>query len=158
MQSIPLALTWEMLHRGRWTLTAAALGATAFPLIILAALWREGGVDPSHPSMLIMHMVLMQLNTFIFGVAVLGAQGNPSRLYTFPSPNAAIVTWHMLPAMAIMAIEAVASTALLNALFGLNWPLWAPALFVAVLLAAVQAVLWLTEKSIWAPLVIGEQR
>jgi hypothetical protein len=155
MRSIPLALTWEMLYRGRWTLTAAGLGATAFPLIIFAALRAEGGLDPSDPSTLIMHVVITQLNMFVFGIAVLAAQGNPSRLFAFPAPNSTIAVWHMLPAMAIMAIESLASTAFLNVVFQLDWPLWGPALFVAVLLAAVQAVLWLMEKSGWLPLAVA---
>ncbi|HVX10292.1 MAG TPA: hypothetical protein VHC22_03885, partial [Pirellulales bacterium] len=41
------------------------------------------------------------------------------------------------------------STAVLNALFDLGWPLWGPALFAAVAIAAVTALFWLTEDSAW---------
>ena len=37
-----------------------------------------------------------------------------------------------------------------NAVLDLGWPLWGPSLFLAVALAATQAVLWLTFKSAWS--------
>jgi hypothetical protein len=151
MRSLPFALTWEMLRHGRWPLIAAALAGLGFPLLIFAALAQQGGVDPYDPSMIIMHVVMIQFNTFVFGTAVLFAQGSSSRLFVYPAPSSAIVTWQMLPAMALMAIESVLITAILNAMFDVRWPLWGPALFVAVLLAAVQATMWLTERSIWLP-------
>jgi len=61
----------------------------------------------------------------------------------------------LLLGMAAMAVELVASTAFLNALFGLGWALWGPALFAAVTVAAIQAALWLTEKSGWIVAVLS---
>lgn len=155
MQSIPLALTWELWRRGRWGLLAAALGALMFPVILFAALRREGLVDTDDPSFLIMHVVLVQFNLFTFGAAVIAVQRSPSRLYALPASTSTIVTWRLLPAMAVMTLQSLANTAVLNTLFSLRWPLWGPALFAAAALAVVQAVLWLAEKSAWLPWAVG---
>ena len=155
MKSVPLAMTWEMLWRGRWGLPAAVLGANLLPAILLAALRYEGAVDSGDPSQIVIHIALVQINMFIFAAAVFVAQGQPSRLYAFPVPTSALVAWHLLPAMAVVAIESLVSTAVLNAAFDMDWPLWGPALFVAVMLASVQAAVWLTEKSAWVVVALG---
>jgi hypothetical protein len=149
MRSIPLAITWEMLKRGRWGLLLGALGANALPVFLFAALAHDGATDPADQSYIIMQVVLVQINLFCFGTAVFAAIGPVSRLYTFPISTASIVAWHLSLGMTAVAIELVASTALLNAAFGLGWVLWGPALFAAASFAALQAVLWLSEKSGW---------
>ncbi|MEK6257996.1 MAG: hypothetical protein AABP62_05185 [Planctomycetota bacterium] len=149
MRSIPLAMTWEALQRGRWGLLLGLLGANLMPVLLLAALGHEGGFDPEDHSLTVMHVVLVQMNMFAFGAAIYSAQGTPSRLYSYPIRTESLVAWHMLLAMALVALEMSASTAVLNALFGLHWPLWGPALFSAAALVAIQATLWLTEKSAW---------
>jgi hypothetical protein len=123
MRSIPLAITWEMLRRGRWTLIAAALGANALPVILFAALSYDGAIDPAERSQIDMHVVMIQINWFMFGTAVIGALGPLSRLYVYPVPTASLVAWHMLLAMAALSAESVISTALLNWAFDLRWPL-----------------------------------
>lgn len=155
MRSIPVAMTWEMLRRGRWNLLAFAIVANLLPAFLLTALYHEGLDDPGVPSMLVIYIMLVQLNMLIFGCALFDAQGQPSRLYALPISTASLVTWQMIPAMVAMALEAVASTAILNAMFGLGWPLWGPALFAAVGVAAILAVLWSTEKSGWLPIAVG---
>ncbi len=155
MRSIPVAMTWEMLKRGRWNLLAFAAVANLLPAFLLTALRHEGLDDPGVPSMLVIYIMLVQLNMLIFGCALFDAQGQPSRLYALPISTASLVAWHMFPAMAVMALESVASTAILNAAFGLGWPLWGPALVAAVGVAAILAVLWSTEKSGWLPIAVG---
>src|SRR5579864_4186447 len=120
MRSIPLAMTWEMLHRGRWLLIGAVLAVNSLPVLVLTALRHEGGVDPGDPSLLMMHIVMTQCNMLAFGAAVLAVQGNPARLYAFPIPTTTLVTWQLLPGMAIIALQSLASTAALNALFRLD--------------------------------------
>ncbi len=154
MRFVPVAMTWEMLTRGRWNLLAFALAANLMPAFLLSALRHEGAVEPGDTSLLIMHVVLIQINMFIFGAALFDAAGQPSRLYALPITTASLVAWQMLPAMAAMALESLASTAVLNAVFDVGWPLWGPALFAAVGVAAIQAVLWTTEKSGWSVLAI----
>lgn len=156
MRFVPVAMTCEMLTRGRWNLLAFALAANLMPAFLLTAMRNDGwSLDPQEPFILIMHVVLIQINMFIFGAALFDAAGQPSRLYALPITTASLVAWQMLPAMAAMMLESLASTAVLNAVFDVGWPLWGPALFAAVGVAAIQAVLWTTEKSGWIVLAIA---
>lgn len=155
MKSIPLAIVWEFWRRGRWGLVGGWLAANALPALIFSALRLEGAVDFEDSSWHAMHVTMMLINMFVFGAAVYAAQGNPSRLYALPVKTSVLVAWHLLPAMAVMALESLASTWALNVLFHLNWPLWGPAMFLAALLAAVQAVFWLTGKSAWLVVAMG---
>ncbi|HEY3968085.1 MAG TPA: hypothetical protein VGM05_26210 [Planctomycetaceae bacterium] len=148
MRSVPLAMTWELFSNGRWGLLAAILGAHAMPGLLLTAL-RFEGVDSGDESMVIIHVVIMLINALCLAAAIMTAQGNPSRLYAFPVSTATLVAWQMLPAMATLFAESALSTMALNAVYKLDWPVWGPALFVTCALAAVQGVLWLTEKSAW---------
>src|SRR5262245_36173251 len=107
MRSIPLAMTWELFQRGRWWLIAGLLAANAFPTLAFIALKHEGGVDPEDPSQIIMHVMMMQMNMFLFGTAIFAAQGHPSRLYALPVANSSLVAWHLIPAMLLMALEVV---------------------------------------------------
>lgn len=154
MRSIPVTMTWEMLTHGRWTLIAFALAANLLPAILLAALRHDGALEPGEPPMLGMQIVMLQVNMFIFGCAVFDAQGQPTRLFAMPITTTSLVAWQMLPAMALVFVETLASTALLNAAFNLNWPLWGPALCAAVGVAAIQAALWSAGKSAWLPLAV----
>ena len=155
MRSIPVTMTWEMLIRGRWSLLAFALAANVFPVFLLTAMRHEAGFDPDDPSMLVIQLTMMQIQMFIFGCAAFDAQGQPSWLYAMPIPTSSLVAWQMLPSMGLVWLESLASTACWNAMFGLSWPLWGPALFAAVGVAALQAVLWSAEKSAWLPLAVG---
>jgi hypothetical protein len=149
MKSVPAALTWELFERGRWRLPAAALGALVLPTMILGALSLEGALDPHDPSLLLMHVMMAQLNIALFGCALMSIQAPMTRLYAYPASTARLVTWRLLPAMAVMAVEMVAWTAALNAAFHLNWPLWGPALLAAAAIVGIAAAIWLAEKSLW---------
>lgn len=155
MRSVPQALIWELLTRGRWSLIAAACGANLLPILLFTTLRYHGALDAAEPSFVIMQVTLVQINMFIFGSAVMLAQGRVTRLYAFPAPTSTIVFWQLAPAMGLMALESLASIAALNAVYGLGWSLWGPALFAAVALAAIEATMWLTEKSAWLPWAVG---
>src|SRR5580704_4935508 len=155
MRSIPLAMTWEMLRRGWWVLALGALGANALPVLLFTVLRYEGPLDPADQSQIIMNMVIVQINVFLFAAAASAALGPPSRLYTFPVSTSSLVAWHLVLGMLAVALELIASTAMLNAMFGLEWRLWGPAMFAAVAMAAFQAAIWLTEKSGWFLLAIS---
>ncbi len=148
MRSVPLAMTWELFSNGRWGLPVAILGAHAMPGLLLTAL-RFEGVESGDESMIIIHVVVTLLNAVCVAAAIMTAQGNPSRLYAFPVSTATLVAWQLLPAMVTLFAESALSTMALNAIYKLDWPVWGPALFVTCALAAVQGVLWLTEKSVW---------
>jgi hypothetical protein len=155
MRSILVAMTWEMLTRGRWSLLAFALGANLLPTLLFTALRYQGSVDPEDPCMLVMQLTLIQIQILILGCAAFDAQGQPARLYAMPIATTSLVAWQMLPAMLLVGLECLVSIACLNAVFDLHWPLWGPALFAAAGVAGIQAVLWSMEKSAWLLLGVG---
>jgi hypothetical protein len=150
MRTIPVAMTWEMLWRGRWSLPAFALLAFAMPLLVLAALTAQGGVPPQDPSSMLLQVMLVQWNILIFGFAVFSAQGRTAPLYPRPVRTSALVAWRLAPAMGLMALETATFIATLNALYGLDWNIGGPALYAAVALACIRAAFWLTEASHWS--------
>jgi hypothetical protein len=91
----------------------------------------------------------------MFGAVLFSAMGNPSRLRAFPATSAVVVAWQLLPAMVAMALECLLTTIVFNVLFKVNWPLWGPALFMSVALAACAAMFWVTEKSPWHFMILG---
>lgn len=152
MRSIPVAMTWEMLSHGRWTLPASVLGGNALPVLLLGALRLQGATELDDPSTIVMHFMFVQVSMFCFAAGAFSAQGAPARLFAWPIRTATLVATQMLLTMLVVGLETFASGAALNALFDLNWPLWGPALFAATAVAAIQATLWLTEKSpAWLP-------
>jgi len=155
MRSIPAALTWELFERGKWSFLGALLAGNALPVFMLAALLRDGAINPEDQSMIIIHVTALLINGTVFGAVLFTVMGNISRLRAFPVPTSVIVAWQLLPSMAIMALECLLSTAAINAIFKVNWPLWGPALFLPVALAACVAVFWLTEKSPWYLFILG---
>lgn len=155
MRTIPQALIWELLVHGRGTLMLGLLGANITPVLLFTALAQQGPLDPSDASYVTLCVMLTQIHLFVFGITVVSAQGQVSRLYATPIPNSTIVLWHMLPAMLLVGVELVLSTIVFNAVFHLNWPIWGPALFVAAAVPAMQATLWQTDKSAWLPLTLG---
>ena len=154
MRSIPVAMTWEMLQRGRWSLIACFFGAHVLPTMMFS-LFRQIGVDFKDPSLTGVYAVLILTNMFLFAVAAISSLGSPSRLYAFPIPTHTLVAWQIFPAMAIVIFEMCLSTSLLNAAFDLDWPIWGPALFAGVAVGAIQSTLWFTEKSAWMPLAMA---
>ena len=150
MRSIPLALTLDTLRRGRWTLPSLALAVNAIPLMLLTALRASGAIHPEDPSHIVMHIVLTQVNMWVFGVVVISAQGPISKLFSLPVTTATIVLWRLLLLMILAALQSVLSTLLINALFDVNWPLWGPALLLAVSMAGAQAIVWYADKSAWS--------
>ncbi|MBS0266278.1 MAG: hypothetical protein JSS02_30390 [Planctomycetes bacterium] len=158
MRSASLALTWELLASGGWKLLGAVLVANALPILILGALRQEGVLDPQEQAIISMHVVSTMINGLVFGTALAVAAGSVSRLYCYPISSALITAGRMLPAQLLLFAEVAASTLLLNWLFGVNWPILGPALFIVSGLATFQAVAWLTGHSLWslpAILIVG---
>ncbi len=154
MRSIPLAMTWEMLRRGGWYLVAYFLGAQLIISIVFGALARAG-VDFEDPSMVGVGASFLLTYMFLFSVSALGYQGPPSRLYTYPIPSSTIVSGHLLVSMASVGLQLWLTIFLMNAFFKTHWPLWGPVMFAAATVCSIQATIWLTEKSAWAPLAIA---
>ena len=150
MRSIPLAMTWEVFARGRWSLLATALLGFALPALVIGAFEHVGVIDIHDQNWLIMHLLFAQLNAFLFGAAIFASQGRMSQLYSYPASTQTLVAWRMLPALVAIGIESLLYAWVLNTVFHLTWPLWGPALFFAVAIAAVQAAVWLADKSLWS--------
>ncbi len=148
MRTIPAAMTWEILVRSRWTFLLAMLGSLAMPVLLLTALRRDGFVNLNDKSMLILQMILLQMGMFSFGAMLYGAQGKMSRLYAYPARTSELVAWRLVPMMVFMVLEMVLAIGLLDWIFGIQWPVWGPAVFGAVEVAATMPVVWLTEKSV----------
>lgn len=153
MRSVALAITWEMLHRSRWQLLIFGLTANLLPFFLESALSHSGPVDPNDQSQIIICVMLTQINMFVFGSAVISAQGNLARLYASPIPTPMLVACHLVPGMLLMGAQLTISLLAINFWFHLDWPIWGPVLCASVSLAAVNAVLWQTEKTAW--LVLG---
>jgi hypothetical protein len=150
MHSIPVAMISDMLWRGRWTLPSTVLLVNAMPLLLLTALRSVGARDPNDPNLITIHIVLTQVNMWTLGVFLVSSQGPVARMYTLPVTTTTIVVWRLLPLVILAVAECIFSTLLLNVLFGLDWPLWGPALSLAMSLAVVQGILWYAEKSAWS--------
>jgi hypothetical protein len=154
MRSIPAAMTWEILKRGRWNFVFAMFGSLAVPAFLLVALRHDGLVDSKDPSMLIMQIVLIQVGIFSIATALYGAVGKMSRFYAYPARTSELVAWRLLPVMVVLALQVMLCILILDVIFNLDWPILGPGLFSAVAIGAVMAVAWLTEKSVgW--MVVG---
>ena len=115
----------------------------------MSALQSDGALLADAHSALVFQILFVQFNVALFGVALIAAGWNMSRLYVYPASTPTLVAWRLLPAMALTVVESVAWTAALNSLFPLDWPLWGPALFSAAAVAALEAAVWLTQRSRW---------
>jgi hypothetical protein len=91
MRSIPAAMTWEILKRGRWSFPLAMLTSIALPGLLVFALRSDGLVDANDPSMLIMQIVLLQVGIFNIGATLYGAQGKISQLYAYRARTSELV-------------------------------------------------------------------
>lgn len=149
MYSIPAAMTWEVLRRGRSPLAAATAGAVALPTLLLLVLQSTGPLDPRDAALVRMHFACTHVNAFMFGVMILYyAQGSVARMYAYTLHTSALVAWRMLPSMLIIAGQSLTTTFVLNWLFNLNWPFLGPAIFLMVTIAWANAICWLTDKSL----------
>ena len=156
MKSVPWAIGWEMLHRGRWGLILSALGANTLPALLFGLLRYEGALESrEEASTILMHLMTVQINLFLFATAVIGALSPISRLYTFPISTASLVGWPMVLGMIAVAVEMAATIVILNMCFGLGWRPLGPTLFAGATFPAILAGLWLAEKSGWLPVVFG---
>ncbi|OAI54202.1 hypothetical protein AYO47_03285 [Planctomyces sp. SCGC AG-212-M04] len=97
MHSIPAALTWEALRRGRWPIAGAFIGSLAFPLLIFIALEHDGALDPTSPSILMMQVIITQVALLGLGAGAFAAVGMPSRMFTLPVSTPGIVLSHLVP-------------------------------------------------------------
>ena len=147
MTSIPLAMTWELIRRCRNALALSFLWVNLFCSLLMSALRSNGPVDLSDPSMTSFQLGMILLSIFGIGAAILSVHTETSRIAVLPVDTWTIVTWRMLPAMALLSGCMVLNALFINLIFDVRWPMLWPALFAPVGLAMLQASLWISEKS-----------
>jgi hypothetical protein len=155
MNSIPIVLFCDTLRRGHWWLVSMSLVVGAITLFLLTALRATGPLNVDDPSFITMHIVLSQGNAWAFGTAIMSAQGPLASLYTRPVAASTIVVWRLLPLLVLSTLQSVLNTAAINYLFGTDWPLWGPALFLGAVVTVAQAMAWWGEKSAWSVVALG---
>ncbi len=152
MRSPALAIGWEFRRRHRWGLIAVA------GYLLVVATIRFLIFGPGEPvlvdSVRFAAVVSVPLTTtFVYLLAVFsfGFAGDlaarhsmyPTRMFTLPVTNAALVGWPMLYGTAAMAILWLAARLFAVWPSGIEIPLIWPALLAAALLAWTQALTWM---------------
>lgn len=139
MRSIPQALLWEGLVRGRWSVLGMFLVGNAIPCMVYEALsgYRISLNETALPF-LVLQFSFLQLIILQFAIGIAIAQGPMSRLFTWPISSHAIVAWHSLSGSLLLAVETALAASLYNWLFQAGWPILGPAVFAAVAWTAIQ--------------------
>ena len=150
MRTIPAAMTWELLAQGRWLLPASALGMLALPMLVLGILRSASGLDPHEESTYVLLFLFATANIFAVVTTLLAIVYQSARqMFPQPATAATLVSGRLLPAASLLALDVVCWSALLNALFQLDWPILEPAIFACAMLTASFAVLWVCYGSHW---------
>lgn len=147
MSSIPMVMTWELIRRCRNALALSFLWVNLFCSLVMSALRSHGPVDLSDPSMFSFQLGMVLLSIFGIGSAILSAHTETSRIAVLPVDTWTLVTWRMLPAMALLSGCMILHALFINLMFDVRWPMLWPALAAPVGLAMLQAALWVSEKS-----------
>ena len=145
MRSMPQALLWETISRGRWTLPGVFLLAIMLPLLVYGAL-SGLTIDPKAQEFVALQFAFVPIVMFQLAIGVAMAQGPLSRLYTFPISANSIVAWHMFSGALILALETAASSWLFSTLFHVNWPILGPALFAVAAWSALQVLMSVSSQ------------
>lgn len=150
MRTISAAMTWELLARGRWTLTGSAIALVALPMLVLFSLSSVGALNPDDVSVRMLHFLFMQANIFTLVTLVLALNAEQtSRLFALPARSTTLVAWRIIPNVLVVTADVAAWTALLNAAFGFDWPLWGPAFLAACAVVGAHASFWICFRSRW---------
>lgn len=139
MRSIPQALLWEGLVRGRWSVLGMFLVGNAIPFMVYETLsgYRVSLNETSLPF-LVLQFSFLPLIILQFAIGIAIAQSPMSRLFTWPISSNAIVAWHSLAGSLVLAVETALAASLYNWLFQAGWPILGPAVFAAVAWTAIQ--------------------
>ena len=140
MRSIPQALLWETLSRGRWSLPGCFLLGNFLPLLTYGAL-SGFPFNAQDREFVVLQFAFLPLVIFQFALGIVFALGPMSRLYTTPISAGSIVAWHTITGAAILALETMAAAWLYNSLFHVDWPYLGPGLFAVAAWSAVQVLL-----------------
>ena len=151
MRSPAAAIAWEFRQQHRWGLIALAghvLFVAAFKLVILGTDTPVELGDGRATAVTVpwSAMFMYFLAVFSFGVTGdLAARQSiyPARLFALPVTTASLAGWPMLYGTAAMAILTLATALLARWPWGIEVPLFWPALLAAVFLAWTQVLTWM---------------
>ena len=159
MRTAAMALGWELWARHRWGLRTLVM------LALVAALL--GQVLPAGPAVLmigeIASLLLMFAYYYLLSICVYGenhlsgnAAGFPTRLFTLPVRTHVLVAWPMLYGASAAVLLWFWVTRLIMIPCGMTRTAeWWPALLLAALLTAFQAVCWTFVRSPLLRLVVA---
>ncbi len=153
MQSHALAIGWEFRKRHAWPLIAMGvylLGLAVFRLVFYVPGEPITVVPPDGRAATVIAPLswafFYYLAVFSFGLSGdLGARQSifPARMFSLPVRTAALVGWPMLYGTLTVGTLVLATTALARWPWGIEAPLFWPALFAATFLAWTQALMWM---------------
>ena len=149
------ALFADMFRRSWIILALGFVGALSLPVFILGALKAKGALVTEDPAMILIHFTFAQIMGMGFGATVLHAAGAPSRLFTLPLSNPAILFFQMVPATLLVVGQTMVSIWIQNVLFGLDWPLLGNALAFGMIFATFQSFMTVFQKSVLMLPVLG---
>jgi hypothetical protein len=152
MRSIAGTMAWELIARGRWQLLGAALAMLALPLLVLVSMGTGAamfGRDGDLSNQLL-GLCFLQTNIFALVASLLALNAAMhKRLYSYPATAATLMHGLVLPTAAIVAVDLIVWTAVMNAAFRLQWPTLEPAIFGAAIVVVAYSAMWLTYQSRW---------
>jgi hypothetical protein len=126
------------IRRGWWRVLNAQVGVLGTAAIVYASLLQAGPLDAQAGRTL--HFVLLWIVFVAAAGAALTAVGSPSRCYLLPVSNRLIAAATMLPAaLGVGTIYAVTAWTV-NGMFGVDWPVAGPALFLGATAGVMQAI------------------
>jgi hypothetical protein len=142
MNSVSLALAWDIWLRGRRPLVYAVAGVVAVLVLLYRPLRYPGPWNVETENGL--HYVVFRIAAVVFIATVCIAVGSARRHYARPLSTATIATWLLIPAMLSAALLCLAVTAAFNLATNSTWPLVGPALFCAAATTILLAAIWAT--------------
>lgn len=153
MRSAALAFGWEFRKRHSWPLIAMGiylLGLAVFRLTIYVPAGPITLLPPDGRAAVVIAPLswafFYYLAVFSFGLSGdLGARQSifPARMFSLPVKTSALVAWPMLYGTLTVGALVFAASVLARWPWGLDVPLFGPALFAAAFLAWTQALMWM---------------
>ena len=154
MNSAAHSLSWEFFVRRRWSLLAATIGTAIIPALVLLLMKNANALEKDERGLETLHFVWVQCECLALISVALYGNGLSRRRYALPIETRTLALWQLLPGMVSCAVAFVAIAVALNVLYEIDWPIWGPAMFIAVASAAMQGAVWLAGHSVPLQLIL----
>lgn len=123
--------------------------AVSMPALILAALKAKGAWFPEDQAMVVVHTVFLFTAAVLFALPGLFSSLQPQTLFLLPVSGSFIAVFVLVMTGALVFVQACAYGLILNAIFGLNWPVIGPAGFLGVSVVSWLAFFWAFGRCLW---------